>query len=68
MYMVAYHLECDAGSYLMPRTTGSLGIGRFFGYGSKDEISDAVHKGLQSMIEQFATTFFKVRGDDDRLQ
>ncbi len=68
MYMVAYHLECDAGSYLMPRTPGSLWNRAILGYGPKDEIFDAVYKGLQSMIEQFATTFFKVRGDDDRLQ
>ncbi len=66
-YMVAYHLDCNAGSYLMPRTPGTLWNRAILGYGPKDEISDAVHKGLRSMIEQFATTFFKVRGEG-RLQ
>lgn len=62
-YMVAYHLDCNAGSYLMPRTPGTLWNRAILGYGPKDDISDTVHIGLRSMIEQFATTFFKVRGD-----
>jgi len=66
-YVVAYHLDCSAGSYLMPGRPGSVWNRVILGYGPKDEISDAVHKGLRSMIEQFATTFFKVRGDN-RLQ
>lgn len=66
-YMVAYHLDCNAGSYLMPRTPGTLWNRAILGYGPKDEITDAVHKGLRNMIEQFAATFFKVRGDS-RLQ
>lgn len=62
-YIVAYHLDCNAGSYLMPGTPGYLWNRAILGYGPKDEISDAVHKGLRSMVEQFAVTFFKVRGD-----
>ena len=62
-YLVAYHLDCNAGSYLMPRTPGTLWNRAILGYGPKGEISDAVHGGLRSMIEQFAATFFKVRAD-----
>ena len=62
-YMVAYHLDCNEGSYLMPRTPGTLWNRAILGYGPKDDISGAVYIGLRSMIEQFATTFFKVRGD-----
>jgi hypothetical protein len=62
-YIVAYHMDCNAGSYLMPRTPGVLWNRAILGYGPKDEISEAVHKGLRSMVEQFATTFFKARGD-----
>lgn len=62
-YIVAYYMDCNAGSYLMPRTPGILWNRAILGYGPKDEISDAVHKGLRSMIEQFGTTFLKVRGE-----
>lgn len=60
-YIVAYHLDCNAGSYVMPRTPGSLWNRAILGYGPRDEISEAVHKGLRSMIEQFAATFFRDR-------
>jgi hypothetical protein len=62
-YMVAYHLDCNAGSYLMPRTPGTLWNRAILGYGPKHEISDVVHNGLRNMVEQFAVTFFKVRGE-----
>jgi hypothetical protein len=62
-YMVAYHLDCNAGSYLLPRTPGTLWNRAILGYGPKHEIPDAVHNGLRNMIEQFAATFFKVKGD-----
>jgi hypothetical protein len=62
-YMVAYQMDCNAGSYLMPRLPGSLWNRAILGYGPKDQIPDAVHKGLRTMIEQFAATFFKVRGE-----
>lgn len=64
-YMVAYHMDCNAGSYLMPRMPGSLWNRAILGYGPKDQIPDAVHNGLQAMIEQFAVTFLKVRGDGE---
>ena len=66
-YMVAYHLDCHSGSYLMPRTPGPLWNRAILGYGHKDDVSDAIHKGLRNMVQQFAATFFKVRGDS-RLQ
>lgn len=62
-YTVAYHLDCNAGSYLMPSTPGTLWNRAILGYGPRDEISEAVHRGLQSMIEQFAASFFKVRAE-----
>ena len=64
-YVVAYHMDCNAGSYLMPRLPGSLWNRAILGYGPKDQIPDAVHKGLRTMVEQFAATFFKVRGEGD---
>ncbi|OGW51306.1 MAG: hypothetical protein A2V62_04675 [Nitrospirae bacterium RBG_19FT_COMBO_58_9] len=62
-YIVAYHVDCNAGSYFMPKIPGSLWNRAILGYGPKDEVSAAVHKGLRSMVEQFATSFFKIRGD-----
>jgi hypothetical protein len=62
-YIVAYHMDCNAGSYVMPGMPGSLWNRAILGYGPKGEISEAIHNGLRSMIEQFAITFFKVRGD-----
>jgi hypothetical protein len=62
-HIVAYHMDCNAGSYLLPRIPGSLWNRAILGYGPKDEIGDAIHKGLRSMVEQFAATFFRVRGE-----
>lgn len=63
-YIVAYHVDCNAGSYVMPRTPGSLWNRAILGYGPKDEISEAIHKGLRNMVQQFASTFFKVRAEN----
>lgn len=63
-YTVAYHLECNAGSYLMPRTPGTIWNRSVLGYGPKDDVVDTIRKGLRSMLEQFATTFYKVRGEN----
>lgn len=60
-YIVAYHLDCDAGSYLLPRTPGRLWNRSLLGYGPKDDVSGTIRKGLHAMIEQFAETFYKVR-------
>ena len=64
-YMVAYHMDCNAGSYLMPRMPGSLWNRAILGYGPKDQIPDAVHNGLKAMVEQFAATFLNVRGEGE---
>jgi hypothetical protein len=64
-YMVAYHVDCNAGSYLMPRMPGSLWNRAILGYGPKDQIREAVYNGLRTMIEQFAVTFFKVRRGEE---
>ena len=63
-YIVAYHVDCNAGSYFMPMTPGSLWNRSILGYGPKDDVSAEIRKGLRGMIEQFATSFFKVRGGD----
>ncbi len=62
-HIVAYHVDCNAGSYVLPRIPGSLWNRAILGYGPKDEIGEAIHKGLRSMVEQFAATFYKVRGE-----
>ena len=63
-YIVAYHVDCNAGSYFMSRTPGSLWNRAILGYGPKDDVSTEIPKGLRSMVEQFAASFFKVRGGD----
>jgi hypothetical protein len=62
-YIVAYHVDCNAGSYVRSKTSSSLWNRALLGYGPKDEVSAAVHNGLRSMVEQFATSFFSTRGD-----
>lgn len=62
-YTVAYHMDCNAGSYLMPRAPGTLWNRSILGYGPKDDIFDTIYKDLLSMIDQFAVTFYKVRGE-----
>lgn len=60
--IVAYHIDCNAGAYITPRTQGSLWNRAILGYGPKDEVSEAVRKGLRTMVELFATTFSDARG------
>jgi len=62
-YIAAYHVDCNAGSYTAQKTPGSLWNQAILGYGPKDEVSDAVRKGVRAMVELFATTFAGVRAD-----
>lgn len=62
-YIAAYHVDCNAGSYTTQKTPGSLWNQAILGYGPKDEVSDAVRKGVRAMVELFATTFSTARGD-----
>ena len=62
-YIAAYHVDCNAGSYTAQKTPGSLLNQAILGYGPKDEVSDAVRKGVRAMVELFATTFAGVRAD-----
>jgi hypothetical protein len=62
-YIAAYHVDCNAGSYTMQRTPGSLWNQAILGYGPKDEVSEAVRKGVRAMAEMFAATFLSARGD-----
>ena len=62
-YIAAYHIDCSAGSYTMQKTPGSLWNQAILGYGPKDEVSDAVRKGVRAMVELFAATFSSARAD-----
>ncbi len=62
-YIAAYHVDCNAGSYTAQKTPGSLWNQAILGYGPRDEVSDAVRKGVRAMVELFATTFATARGD-----
>ena len=67
-YTVAYHVDCNAGSYMMPRTPGTLWNRAVLGYGPKVDIADTIRNGLHSMVEQFATTFYTLRRETPRPQ
>lgn len=60
-YIAAYHVDCNAGSYTAQKMPGSLWNQAILGYGPKDEVSDAVRKGVRAMVELFATTFASAR-------
>ena len=62
-YIAAYHVDCNAGSYTAQKIPGSLWNQAILGYGPKDEVSDAVRKGVRAMVELFAATFSSVRAD-----
>ncbi len=62
-YIAAYHVDCNAGSYTAQKTPGNLWNQAILGYGPKDEVSDAVRKGVRAMVELFASTFAGVRAD-----
>jgi hypothetical protein len=64
--IVAYHIDCNAGSYITPRTPGSLWNRAILGYGPKDEVSEAVRKGLRTMVELFASSFSSARAEGGR--
>lgn len=60
-YIAAYHVDCNAGSYNAQKTPGSLWNQAILGYGPKDDVSEAVRKGVRAMVELFATTFTTAR-------
>ncbi len=62
-YIAAYQVECNAGLYTPQKTPWSLWNQAILGYGPKDEVSDAVRKGVRAMVELFASTFAGVRAD-----
>ena len=62
-YIAAYHVDCNAGSYTTQKTPGSLWNQAILGYGPRDEVSDAVRKGVRAMVELFATTFSSARAE-----
>ena len=62
-FIAAYHVDCNAGSYTAQKTPGSLWNQAILGYGPKDEVSDAVRKGVRAMVELFAATFVSARAE-----
>jgi hypothetical protein len=60
-YIAAYHVDCNAGSYNAQKTPGSLWNQAILGYGPKDDVSEAVRKGVRAMVELFAATFATAR-------
>jgi len=62
-YIAAYHVDCNAGSYTIQKTPGSLWNQAILGYGPKDEVAEAVRKGVRAMVELFATTFSNARAE-----
>ncbi|MCC2642640.1 MAG: exported protein of unknown function [Nitrospira sp.] len=62
-YIAAYHVDCNAGSYTIQKTPGSLWNQAILGYGPKDDVADAVRKGVRAMVELFATIFLNARGE-----
>ena len=60
-YIAAYHVDCNAGSYTAQKNPGSLWNQAILGYGPRDEVSDAVRKGVRAMVELFAATFVTAR-------
>ena len=62
-YIAAYHVDCNAGSYTAQKNPGSLWNQAILGYGPRDEVSDAVRKGVRAMVELFAATFVTARAE-----
>ncbi len=61
-YIVAYHVDCNAGPYVTPRAPNAVWGHALLGYGPKEQVPDSIRKGLRSLIEKFAVVFFKSRG------
>ncbi len=61
-YIVAYHVECNAGLYATSRAPNAVWGHALLGYGPKDQVPDSIRKGLRSLIEKFALVFFRSRG------
>jgi len=58
-YPVAYHVECRLGSEINKRIVHD----EHLGYGNKDNVRKSIRESLNSMIENFAITFFKIRDE-----
>ena len=61
-YIVAYHVDCNAGPYMALKAPNAVWGHALLGYGPKDQVPDSIRKGLRSLIEKFAVVFFKSRG------
>lgn len=62
-YIVAYHLDCTAGPYLLSKVPSVVWDHAILGYGPKDQVPETIRTGLRTMIEDFAVAFFKARGE-----
>ena len=58
-YPVAYHVECQLGSFQKDRILTDAVLG----YGSKRNVPDTIRKSIDDIVSRFAVKFFKVRGE-----
>lgn len=65
-FVVAYHVDCNAGHYLSNKVLGTVWNHALLGYGPKDQIPDTIQRGLRNLIQKLAATFFKARGEASR--
>lgn len=65
-FVVAYHVDCNAGHYLSNKVLGTVWNHALLGYGPKDQIPDTIHRGLRNLIQKLAVAFFKARGEASR--
>ncbi|MBX3237862.1 MAG: hypothetical protein KF814_17095 [Nitrospiraceae bacterium] len=62
-YIAAYHVDCTGGAYTAQRRQSPLWNQAILGYGPKEEVSDAVLKGLRALVEHFAATVANARAE-----
>ncbi len=62
-YIAAYHVDCTGGAYTAQRRPSPLWNQAILGYGPKEEVSDAVLKGMRALVEHFAATVASARAE-----
>ncbi|HET9961373.1 MAG TPA: hypothetical protein VFQ34_03455 [Nitrospiraceae bacterium] len=60
-YIAAYHVDCSAGAYTRQRLPGALWNQAILGYGPKEEVPEAVRKGVLALVQQFTNTFSRAK-------
>jgi hypothetical protein len=62
-YIAAYHVDCSAGAYTRQRLPGTLWNQAILGYGPKEEVPEAVRKGVLALVQQFTSTFARAKAE-----